>query len=65
MIRNWGTFTVAEFGGHFIGSPDHPDYGDFMKVLQDPRLTWTGVNWSNLRSFYDRANADQQARRSP
>jgi hypothetical protein len=24
MIRNWGTFTVAEFDGHFIGSPDHP-----------------------------------------
>jgi molybdenum cofactor biosynthesis enzyme MoaA len=65
MIRNWGTFTVAEFEGHFIGSPDHPDYGDFLQVLQDPRLTWAGINWSNLRPFYDRANADQQARRSP
>jgi molybdenum cofactor biosynthesis enzyme MoaA len=65
MIRNWGTFTVAEFEGHFIGSPDHPEYGEFLKVLQDPRLTWSGINWSNLRPSYDRANAGQQARRSP
>jgi MoaA/NifB/PqqE/SkfB family radical SAM enzyme len=62
MIRNWGTFTIAEFERHFIGSPDHPDYGEFLEVLRDPRLTWTGVNWSNLRPFYDRANAAQPAR---
>ena len=65
MIRNWGTFTIAEFERHLIGSPDHPDYGNFLEVLRDPRLRWTGVNWSNLRPFYDRANADQQARQSP
>jgi molybdenum cofactor biosynthesis enzyme MoaA len=65
MIRNWGTFTVTEFNRHFIGSPDHPEYGDFLEVLRDPRLTWTGVNWSNLRPFYDLARSDQQAKRSP
>jgi MoaA/NifB/PqqE/SkfB family radical SAM enzyme len=55
MIRNWGTFTVAEFDRHFIGSPDHPDYGEFLEVLRHPNLTWSGVNWSNLRRFYEQA----------
>jgi MoaA/NifB/PqqE/SkfB family radical SAM enzyme len=58
MIRNWGTFTVAEFDRHFIGAPDHPDYGEFLEVLRHPNLTWTGVNWSNLRRLYERANPD-------
>ena len=40
MIRNWGTFTVAEFDRHFIGSPDHPDYGEFLEVLRHP--IWRG-----------------------
>jgi MoaA/NifB/PqqE/SkfB family radical SAM enzyme len=57
MIRNWGTFTVAEFDRHFIGSPDHPDYGEFLEVLRHPNLTWAGIDWSNLRRLYERANA--------
>jgi hypothetical protein len=58
MIRNWGTFTVTEFEGHFIGSPDHPDYGEFLEVLRHPNLRWAGVDWSNLRRLYERANAE-------
>jgi MoaA/NifB/PqqE/SkfB family radical SAM enzyme len=59
MIRNWGTFTVAEFDGHFIGSPDHPDYSKFLEVLRHPNLSWAGVDWSNLRRLYERANAER------
>jgi MoaA/NifB/PqqE/SkfB family radical SAM enzyme len=65
MIRNWGTFTVAEFDGHFIGSPDHPDYREFLEVLRHPNLAWAGVDWSNVRQLYDRANAAQHPTRSP
>jgi MoaA/NifB/PqqE/SkfB family radical SAM enzyme len=65
MIRNWGTFTVAEFDGHFIGSPDHPDYGEFLDVLRHPKLTWAGIDWSNVRPFYERAKAEQHPHQSP
>ena len=65
MIRNWGTFTVAEFDGHFIGSPDHPDYSEFLEVLRHPNLTWDGINWSNLRRLYELANAEPRPGRSP
>jgi MoaA/NifB/PqqE/SkfB family radical SAM enzyme len=58
MIRNWGTFTVAEFDRHFIGSPDHPEYGEFLEVLRHPNLAWAGVDWSNVRQLYDRAQAE-------
>jgi MoaA/NifB/PqqE/SkfB family radical SAM enzyme len=64
MIRNWGTFTVAEYDRHFIGAPDHPDYGEFLEVLRHPHLSWEGVNWSNLRRLYERAQAAQRPRRS-
>ena len=64
MIRNWGTFTVAEFDGHFIGSPDHPDYGEFLEVLRHPNLAWAGVDWSNVRQLYERAKAEQHPTRS-
>jgi MoaA/NifB/PqqE/SkfB family radical SAM enzyme len=62
MIRNWGTFTVAEFDRHFIGSPDHPDYSEFLEVLRHPNLPWAGVNWSNLRRLHERAKAEPHPR---
>ena len=65
MIRNWGTFTVAEFDRRFIGSPDHPDYGEFLEVLRHPNLAWAGVDWSNVRQLYDRAKAEQQPSSDP
>ena len=65
MIRNWGTFTVAEFDGHFIGSPDHPDYSEFLEVLRHPNLAWAGVNWSNVRQLYERAQAERHPSGGP
>ena len=65
MIRNWGTFTVAEFDRHFIGSPDHPDYREFLEVLRHPNLSWAGVDWSNVRQLYERAMAEQPPSQSP
>ena len=65
MIRNWGTFTVAEFDQHFIGSPDHPDYSEFLEVLRHPNLAWAGVDWSNVRQLYERAKTEQQPSGDP
>ena len=57
MIRNWGTYSVAEFRRHYIGSPDHPDYGAFLEVLRHPSLDWPGVDFSNLRRLRELALA--------
>jgi organic radical activating enzyme len=32
-ITNWGTYTDEEFKDHQIWCEDHPDYGEFIKVL--------------------------------
>lgn len=55
MIRNWGTFSTEEFARHFIGSPDHPDYAEFLAVLRHPNLALPWVNLSNMRRLHDRA----------
>src|SRR5262249_1529370 len=36
MIRNWNTYSPAEFERHHIGAPGHPDYAEFLEVLADP-----------------------------
>jgi pyruvate-formate lyase-activating enzyme len=38
MIRSWNTYTPEEFAWHNIGSPDHPQFAEFLDVLQDVRL---------------------------
>jgi Iron-sulfur cluster-binding domain len=38
MIRNWNTWSAAEFAGHDIGSPAHPRYGEFLAVLAHSAL---------------------------
>jgi MoaA/NifB/PqqE/SkfB family radical SAM enzyme len=61
MIRNWGTYSVAEFREHYIGSPDHPAYSEFLAVLRHPSLDWPGVDFSNVRRLRDLALATQPA----
>jgi MoaA/NifB/PqqE/SkfB family radical SAM enzyme len=61
MIRNWGTYSVAEFREHYIGSPDHPAYFEFLAVLRHPSLDWPGVDFSNVRRLRDLALATQPA----
>ena len=38
MIRNWNTWSAAEFAAHDIGSPRHPEHDAFLDVLSDPAL---------------------------
>jgi MoaA/NifB/PqqE/SkfB family radical SAM enzyme len=38
MIRSWNTYSPEAFAWHNIGSPDHPQFGELLEVLKDPRL---------------------------
>ncbi|MGH6943481.1 MAG: SPASM domain-containing protein [Geminicoccaceae bacterium] len=50
-IRNWGTFTAAEFADHDVSSPDHPRFADLCAILRDPRLAGPFVDLGNLASL--------------
>ncbi len=51
MIRNWGTFGGAEFSKELIGSPEHPENGEFLEVLRHPKLAADIVFLGNLTEF--------------
>ena len=55
MIRNWGTFSLPEYQAHFIGSPDHPDYAEFLDVLRHPNLALPMVELSTVRRLQEYA----------
>ena len=55
MIRNWGTFSLSEYQQHFIGSPDHPAYAEFLQVLRHPNLAWPMVELSTVRRLHEYA----------
>jgi wyosine [tRNA(Phe)-imidazoG37] synthetase (radical SAM superfamily) len=55
MLRNWGTFSLAEFNQHNIGNPDHPEYLNFIEVLRDPIVTSPKVGLSTMRPFVELA----------
>ncbi|OBS53492.1 hypothetical protein A8B73_05380 [Methylosinus sp. 3S-1] len=38
MIRNWGTFSRAEFEQEFVGAATHPDFEELTRMLSDPIL---------------------------
>ena len=38
MIRSWNTYSPEAFAWHNIGSPDHPQFGELLEVMKDPRL---------------------------
>jgi sulfatase maturation enzyme AslB (radical SAM superfamily) len=50
-IRNWGTFTAAEFAEHDVCSSGHPRFADLCAVLRDPRLARPYVDLGNLASI--------------
>ncbi len=52
VIRNWGTFTLAEFQRQAIADPSHPEHGQFLQVLRDPRLLWPEVQLGNLAPLH-------------
>lgn len=55
MIRNWGTFSLSEYQQHFIGSPDHPAYAEFLQVLRHPNLALPMVELSTVRRLHEYA----------
>lgn len=60
MIRNWNTWSAAEFALHDIGSPRHPDYPAFLEVLAHPALGSPGVQFWGMAGPL--AEARRQAR---
>ena len=55
MIRNWRTFSLAEYQQHFIGSPDHPSYAEFLQVLRHPNLALPMVKLTTVRRLHEYA----------
>jgi hypothetical protein len=56
MIRSWSTYTPEEFARHDIGCPDHPEFGSFLAVLRDPRLSGTDVEYFGFHSIAPHAH---------
>ena len=57
MIRNWNTWTPAEFAAHDIGSPHHPAYPEFLAVLADPALSGPRVHFWGMAAALSAARA--------
>lgn len=53
-ITNWGTFTEDEFKEHEIWNPNHPEYGEFVEIVN--RTLPAPESWSNLQEFIKPTN---------
>jgi hypothetical protein len=51
MIRNWGTFSKAEFKAEFIGDPAHPHHEDLVAVLDAPEMSRQIVRLGNILGY--------------
>lgn len=60
-IRNWGTFTAAEFADHDVASPSHPRFAELCALLRDPRLAGPYVDLGNLASLVGHATDPRAA----
>jgi pyruvate-formate lyase-activating enzyme len=58
MIRNWNTYSPAEFVANNIGSREHPDYAEFLDVLRQDVLNRKSIE------FWGMPNAVADARKS-
>lgn len=54
-LRNWGTFTPAEFAAHNVCDPDHPDFPELLVHLADQRLRSPLVELGSMQPFVRRA----------
>jgi sulfatase maturation enzyme AslB (radical SAM superfamily) len=55
MIRNWHTYSAAEFAKHDIGSRYHPRYQEFLEILNHPQLRSERVELWGMRGALDDA----------
>lgn len=53
MIRKRDIFSSDEFEAAFIGSPSHPDHGEFLEVLRSPDLAAPSVQLGNVMAYVD------------
>ncbi|MCP4048645.1 MAG: radical SAM protein [Gammaproteobacteria bacterium] len=51
-MLDWGTWTRKNFLQQCVWEQDHPEYGDFLKVLADPRLHDSLVDTGNLSEYF-------------
>lgn len=45
MLRSWRTWSTDDFARHHVGNPNHPEHGDFQRVLADPALAGADVEF--------------------
>jgi pyruvate-formate lyase-activating enzyme len=51
MIRNWGTFSEAEFRAEFIGDQSHPRHCELVEILREPELSLPFVRVGNILGY--------------
>jgi hypothetical protein len=51
MIRNWGTFSDAEFTAEFIGDPTHPQHPDLIAVMAAPEMSRPITQAGNILGY--------------
>ena len=50
-ITNWGTFSAEEYRRKAVFLPSHPDHGEFLQMLADPRLNDPMVSLGDIEAF--------------
>ncbi len=50
-VTNWGTFTPEQYAEKAVFVPTHPQYGEFMTAISDPRLRDPMVMMGSLGEF--------------
>lgn len=51
MVLDWGTWSIAEYEKHCIWKQDHPEFDDFITVLEDPVFDDPFVALGNLTEY--------------
>lgn len=54
-MTNWGTFADEEYARKAVFLPSHPEYGEFLKHMQDPRLRDPMVLLGDMHEFIGEA----------
>ena len=54
-LRNWGHFTPEQFRAMDVCDPAHPEHGELMARLADPRLLTPGVELGSMAGLVAKA----------
>lgn len=61
MVLDWGTWSIAEYEKQCIWKQDHPEFDNFMAVLEDPVFDDTFVALGNLTEYRNLAKEHARA----